>query len=853
MSCFSCCNGFLTNLLQKNKAPVQDPVSSVPSVEAPVESQPSDVGEITSEQWIDDTLFPQYPSDNNWGDIFGNGDIVDNGFASLPVIDDDLVSGDIIGDGFVDNGYTGDGFVESYPVGDDNIGNLPVGDDYIESYPAGDDYVESYPAGDDYVESYPAGDSYVSDVPSTDYPVDENPDVDLPDVDVPGNDISGGEAIVFPETYDSTHSPLPKEDNIEDDFIDIGDIEDDLGSDRLTATSLIQKEVEHVEGRDREFNVDVNNVAYEDFRGLGSNVFPCNLTDEAHQVLVNSENWDYDNVNFEIEADRWMTIKPHFNRMWFDIHWFATDEEENYDRKDIENNKDYQNYLNRKYDYDSDYMESMYKYLQVWQDAGSITALNYSWKVGERIQEWFNFPNLAKPETSAPFNLDAYAISCVDLLKYLREEKGFTSIQCVTFYNEPHYDGDFSSFIYEPAYWVAMVKRVEQELTDRGMRDDIEVWATEHGSIQKNPLDFSLYVRDYGSEYVDMWAFHAYYSSGDDQKADNYGYWYHFWAWMIEEFGKRIYVTETYASSPTYGTDMTQQHSWRKWTDSRGSQLVATANVGLFGILDWGMTGGYVSKPVGFTPSDGSTAAWEIPRNDAYIDRVQHNFYDEVLLTNYIPAHSDVLMVDWTGDDIHGSAFKLPDGNYTILIDAAGNIDTTIGTEYEYEETTERDITFNLSGLSKDVTFYKYSYDPDEVVLNPHATIPVAEEKMTTDDGVFKDTIDKDYGMYLYTTMAPVKQIEIESDSLLHKIAANEPSYDFDAKLIDCEGEIEWSITVATDGMRNDITTYGSIDKNGVYTPDPAAKEGDKIAIRATLKSDPKVFDVVMIRIEKNK
>ncbi len=657
-----------------------------------------------------------------------------------------------------------------------------------------------------------------------------------------------GEFVVLPETAYETQSPKYEGDLDGDLFEDLGDIDEELGSDRLTAVSLIQKEGVAVEGKNREFNIYTTNVAYPDFRGLGSNVFPCNLTHEAFETQVG---WDYDSVNYEVEAKRWNTIKPHYNRMWFDIHWFATNVEENPQRKDIENNKDYQNYLNGIYDYNSDYMKSMYKYLDAWQAAGTVTALNYSWKVGKRIQQWFNFPNITKPEISAPYDLDAYAESCVDLLQYLRDVKGYTSIECLTFYNEPHYDGDFEAFVFEPAYWVAMVRRVCQELEERGLRDDIEVWANEHGSIQGNPEDFAEYIRDNGDDIVDMWAFHSYYSSDSSMKANNYSYWYHFWSYMRDKYGKKIYVTETYPSSHTYGNTFTEQHAWRSWNDSSASQMICAANVGLYGVLNWGMTGGYVPQPVGFTPGDGPTAAWDIPSQDKRLDAVQHMFFEESLYSNYIPAHSDVLMVDWTGDDIRGSAFKLPDGGYTILVEAKGNTDITRDSQYAVEETTERNITFNLDGLGKNVTFYRYSYDPDEQVLNPHATVNRHDYKVSTKNGSFTDTVDKDYGFYLYTTMTPIKQIEIVGDSILHKVDAKATTYDFDAKCIDCTDDIVWSISAATNGKRSDkMDKCGSIDQNGTYTLDAAAQKGDKIAIRASLKSDPSVYDIVVIRID---
>lgn len=122
-------------------------------------------------------------------------------------------------------------------------------------------------------------------------PDDSTVDIGVDDF-IDGEDFYNEDFVMIPEMEYSTNSPDPDGDLEGDDFGDLGDLEEDFGPNRLTATSLIQKEGEHVDGKEREFNIDVNNVAYSDFRGLGSNVFPCNLTEEAFVTLKGSENWD---------------------------------------------------------------------------------------------------------------------------------------------------------------------------------------------------------------------------------------------------------------------------------------------------------------------------------------------------------------------------------------------------------------------------------------------------------------------------------------------------------------------------------------------------------------------------------
>ncbi len=705
--------------------------------------------------------------------------------------------------------------------------------------------------------------------------------------DDPNGDYQGGEEgeywdgyVVLPETYYETQSP-EYEDGLEgEEFEDLDDLEDESGVDRTNAVSLIQKEGEKVEGKNREFNIDISNVAYPNYRGIGLNSFPTTYCDEVKDIYPFL---DVSEVNYQLQSKRIKSAKPHWNRMWFDIHWFTTREESNYAREDIENNKDYQNYKNGIYDFESSYMESVEMHLDMWKASGTKVALNYAWKVGVEIQEWYGFPNLAKPETSAPYDLDLYAESCADLLEYFWDVKKYDHIEALTFYNEPHYAGDYSAYVDEKVYWVAMLNRVSDELVERGLRDKVEIWANEQGSIQDNPVEFPEYVRDYGSENVDMWAFHSYYGSNQSMIDNNYSYWYHYWSYMRDSYGEdgiKIYITETDESVYGLYTDLDQQYGWRSWNDSATSQVIVTANVGLYGFLKWSYSGGYLPAPINLAPGAGTinqesymnqfgqkplemwkssgTAVVPVPMRDESVDTIMLSFHEHSLAGNYIPDGSDVLMVDWTGDDIRGSAFKTPEGEYTILLEANGYTEETNGTKYEVSNTTERTVTFNLKGLNKNLKFYKYYFNPDTQVLSQHATVNQHEDVITTNGGSFKDTIGAQYGVYYYTTMKPIKQVEIHSDnnSALYRVEIGEGGYDFDATTIDADGEeIVWSVAAASNKNNEDIleTRAGTINKTtGKYTFASDVQVGDKFAIRASLKSDPTVYDVILLRVIEN-
>jgi hypothetical protein len=119
--------------------------------------------------------------------------------------------------------------------------------------------------------------------------------------------------------------------------------------------------------------------------------------------------------------------------------------------------------------------------------------------------------------------------------------------------------------------------------------------------------------------------------------------------------------------------------------------------------------------------------------------------------------------------------------------------------------------------------------------------------------------------MYIYTTVAPRKQIEINHDDgeLNYFLKMNE-SKTFSASKIDCAAndEIVWSVSATSykNGYNGTMTGYdGDMSNPNIlgtgdsvtYTAPPLTEvhPGDQIAIRASLKSDPNVFDVIIIQI----
>ena len=94
--------------------------------------------------------------------------------------------------------------------------------------------------------------------------------------------------------------------------------------------------------------------------------------------------------------------------------------------------------------------------------------------------------------------------------------------------------------------------------------------------------------------------------------------------------------------------------------------------------------------------------------------------------------------------------------------------------------------------------------------------------------------------MVMFTTLPPIKQVELDAVEVHAKASG---SVQLHATLLDAEGQIEWSVASSTGAL-------GSVDKNGLYTADKAAKPGDVIAVRAGLRGEPLTYAIAIVRID---
>lgn len=444
----------------------------------------------------------------------------------------------------------------------------------------------------------------------------------------------------------------------------------------------------------RTITVDSSNVVQSDFLGVGVNIIPTNL-------MPLGTKYGYNDAYWAMDVNRIEKIQPKVARVWFQIDWMEP--------------------AKGTYTFDSDKMKAFYKYMDALKSAGTEVELNFGWKVGSTVQDWFNIPGLKDPYVSAPKDLDAYAVSASKALNELMNNRGYNNIKYLTFYNEPNGSWDFEGPSDQKAYYAQMVKKVSDKLTADGLRDDIEIWGPE----ETGALDWMQYMKDNADSAFDVYTFHVYGTSYDG-------------------LSKVISDRKTAAGSkPVVMTEF----GWAdddssNWDAGFANSVIRAANDGLHGAVMWQMNGAWSSDPDGDT--NGTYTMW----HSLPLDRTpRKTYYSAGFLNRYIPEHSDVLKVSTGGaDDVRAAAFKGQDGNYTLLVESKAG--------------TAKNLTVNFGNTNINKTFYKLTYR-DNVTRDTNAILPPVEGAFAATNSFTDNSSDTGYQVSIYTTAKPQTQVEV--------------------------------------------------------------------------------------------
>ncbi len=623
---------------------------------------------------------------------------------------------------------------------------------------------------------------------------------------------------------------------------------------QLNGTAPAQKNVRNV-------NVSTQQTVFSDYYGLGGSLFPEILSD------IPTSGW-YNSVAWEFERQKAINNKPNITRLLIDMDAIITNTETNPNREDYENNSDYRNYMSGVYDFSNDSAESFWKVLDCFKDAGTEVIFNTGWKCDERIKTWY--PDVSNDwANSAPYDIKAFVQANIAWLLEI-QRRGY-SARYIDFGNEVQWGGDFKTHEDATVYHTILIATMSKAM-DYAKNNEVTYKYIENGVTKsakaKLSMNTELLLADgaissdndgyykwlsklktsvkkvLGDATPSATSGHVYYRTTAERTTD-YSVVYN----LLNKYRETLsdmFITEAYVSPAACDTDYynSREHGEvipGKWETSLTSYLIASANSGGKGINNWEYGTSFypcVSSVKGSDYVDGAGSVFA-GGNKASEYKVATNYRISSLLSNYVTAHSDVLMSKWEGEDIRVASFKLPDGNYTFVVEANKSsdlrnlkitLDNSVGKLYRYHFND----SVNADGTIK---------DSENRSLQG---IMIQADKEFEPSAVINDTIDNDYGVYVYSTKAPVKQIKL--DKAVVEIDKSE-TLEINAELLNCGGfsNVKWEITAASKNsgtslknkdLMNNAERKGSITSNGkkcTYTPGSTAKSGDAVAIRATL------------------
>ena len=680
--------------------------------------------------------------------------------------------------------------------------------------------------------------------------------VDRPEVY--GSLISTGIKLAYATDEEEIDIDIPEiEDVIGDDF----EIDVDLDENEYDYQALIQKVGEKVSGKKREITIDnsKDGIVFTNFTGISCNVFPTQSTLFSQTVHKTAEAY------LDMNGKRFNDVASRFARSWFQVDWLVTHKAGNDYKKyvdDWSDNPDYNNYMKGVYCFSdgqeiSDELYSAIQYYQMLEQAATEIYLAFGWKVGTRVQHWFsNTPN--RQELGAPRDVKAYAKAAAALFKYMRNEVGLTNFNTLSFYNEPDTTESFTyqnSWDYvtigdKCSYWAAMARAAQVEFDKHDDLKDVLIMGPDSSRKLNAVSDeyVNIWVAKYAPDCVDAYTLHFYGYKNDD--ADEIYYEDFFDACVfVHNFytGKPVYITEYFVN----GKDITDKnYAWQDdigWGGSLASLYIAMANTGINGGFKWAMVGGALIEPTSFFCGETESSSWYHPRDIESINKVTLSFYEESLLNQYVLKDSNVHDIQWTGDDIRCAAFTTKNGSDLSLVVEAN--------EKSDDKTLNINLKESLGG--RDVYLYWFNHDWEK---DGNALIPQCQDVITNVKDSISYNINGKYGIYVFTTIPPVKQVALFDKD-------GEPAAGVNCRmggkvtvshqLIDCEAgdKVKWELTAYnaaplkdTNGnelKREDCLKTGTYAERGelidngdgtiTYKATSKAKKGDIIAIRCTI------------------
>ncbi len=573
---------------------------------------------------------------------------------------------------------------------------------------------------------------------------------------------------------------------------------DNIEADNLTIFIDSGAEIDQIftDNNLRSFNVNTKDIIMDDFIGAGCNVFPTFFSGYGKDLGANEVYWD-------LEKQRIIKSKIHTVRMWFQIDWMVDTREQ---------------YENGDWQWNTDEMQSVVRTCKAFCEAGTEIELNFGWKVGQKIWDWFCVKGLEGNQNrgGAPADLYNYGKALADCLEYLILEQGCDNIKYVSFYNEPsivthHINYDFAVCGDNMAYWASMLRYAHYFVNKSKVAGMVDFWACEQCVNFKNAMKR---IEILAGDCFTTHTIHRYLMSYDD-----------ICNWYDSEIvpsasGKPIVLSE-------FGNSNRKSIGWQL---NHINNVLAGANHGVNGAFLWVMSGQPLVDPCNWLHAqnqkggiDYEYSHWNFLPSAESLDDVGESFYELALLYHYIPKHANVLNFSSYScyKDMRFNAFY-KDGDYAFCFESQG--------------LKETEIKLNLDN-SINKTFYKYVYKRQSEGEG-NLTVPSCVGVFEVNDCLV-DKLDTDYSFVVYSTIKPLKQILMDRVDIRVPVGTKEVK--IDATTLDCD--VNDNITYEISQSLID----GAVLQGKTLLIPTTAKVGDTLSIKASINSGEYAISIVKI------
>lgn len=423
---------------------------------------------------------------------------------------------------------------------------------------------------------------------------------------------------------------------------------------------------------------------------------------------------------------------------------------------------------NNKFDWDTDNMQAIYKWMHHMQDNNISVALNAGWEMSVFYKDdanasgvWDKFQGVfvkGDPEKSAKNYADwmveslkqfkARGINNIDYLMMFTEPGGFNSVR----FNEEYKDKSIYD-IEDPRFktWLRLVKALDSELKQNDMRKDYLLvgpneahrFYSEKDGTYFMPMLYNALTQ--ANDYIDIFSAHNY-PTVEDIVSDILPsltdlYWKERVVLTKDLTGKPFWVDETGIKSvdEESGNPSENYKTYNWHAMQMAMMMTSTMNMGVQNTIIWSLASqnwnSYNTNNDGYHNGVQDTGLFP----SVYLSDIPYvSYYGTSLLTKHFGFGGKVYPIDagW----LFASCEETENGDWTVLVVNSGFEETDFKLEFD-------------KGVG-DKTFYRYVYDTVNQVATPDAKPIGADKGIRSDNGLFYDTLPGG-SFAVYTTVKP--------------------------------------------------------------------------------------------------